>query len=305
MKGWVIFIAISLFLVGFVMALSVTTSAVDINNTGSPTSSINAIDNKSPENTATVTATNTEAAREKIKTAIEARNKAIEEALKEKAKEKTTINAEITGTQTKVDIKEIFYTTSTTQDDIITEIIAKFALNKDSANNLLKIEENKEGESGNNNLGVNEANGENNNVGENEQEQLQIKVNINNQFTMVGIKMDFVLNTTNKEEILNAIVDRSKLTADEIKNAMKTEDLKKIIQEKYRVNNKERINVNCPETCTCTGSTIKCTLANGREMTIFAGNSGNVIVQVKGENMSTNVTLYKADGKLYGVFQEQ
>jgi hypothetical protein len=38
-------------------------------------------------------------------------------------------------------------------------------------------------------------------------------------------------------------------------------------------------------------------------MTVYAGNSGNVIVQIKNLNMSTNVTLYKSDGKIYGVFR--
>ncbi len=61
----------------------------------------------------------------------------------------------------------------------------------------------------------------------------------------------------------------------------------------------------CPMKCTCTGSVTKCQLNNGtKEMTVTAGKSGNIIVQVKGENMSTNVTLYKSeDGKLYGIFK--
>jgi hypothetical protein len=59
----------------------------------------------------------------------------------------------------------------------------------------------------------------------------------------------------------------------------------------------------CPVECTCTGSTIKCTLASGREMTILAGKSGNIIFQVKGVDASTNVTLYKSEGKLYGIFK--
>jgi hypothetical protein len=58
----------------------------------------------------------------------------------------------------------------------------------------------------------------------------------------------------------------------------------------------------CPEECNCTGSVIKCELASGRTMTIYAGNSGNVIVQIQGINSSTNVTLYKADGRIYGIF---
>lgn len=61
----------------------------------------------------------------------------------------------------------------------------------------------------------------------------------------------------------------------------------------------------CPEDCDCSGSAIKCTFENGtRIMTVYAGNSGNSIVQVKNMNMSTNVTLYKSeDGKVYGIFK--
>ena len=59
----------------------------------------------------------------------------------------------------------------------------------------------------------------------------------------------------------------------------------------------------CSEECTCTGSVVKCALERGgREMTVTAGQSGNIIVQVKGVNASTNVTLYKSEGKIYGEF---
>ncbi|MCK5043641.1 PepSY domain-containing protein [Candidatus Pacearchaeota archaeon] len=59
----------------------------------------------------------------------------------------------------------------------------------------------------------------------------------------------------------------------------------------------------CPENCVCSGSTIKCNLNGTRQMTITAGKSGNTIVQVKGINMSTNVTLYKSENKIYGMFK--
>lgn len=60
----------------------------------------------------------------------------------------------------------------------------------------------------------------------------------------------------------------------------------------------------CPEECTCTGSSMKCMLASGREITIHSGESGKTIVKVEGVDMSTKVTLYKAeDGKVYGVFK--
>ena len=61
----------------------------------------------------------------------------------------------------------------------------------------------------------------------------------------------------------------------------------------------------CPEKCICSGSVTKCKFGDGtREMTIVAGKSGNIIVQVKGVNASTKVVLYKSDdGELYGVFR--
>ena len=73
------------------------------------------------------------------------------------------------------------------------------------------------------------------------------------------------------------------------------------------IKEKNKLKVNkdsseCPEKCTCTGSTMKCELENGREMTVTAGKSGNIIIQTKESNVSTNVELYKAeDGKLYRV----
>jgi hypothetical protein len=83
------------------------------------------------------------------------------------------------------------------------------------------------------------------------------------------------------------------------------ENIKEIIQEKnkiraYYVNSSE-----CPDSCSCSGSTIKCEFENGTsEMTVYAGNSGNVIVQIKNLNMSTSVTLYKGEnGRVYGVFR--
>ena len=59
---------------------------------------------------------------------------------------------------------------------------------------------------------------------------------------------------------------------------------------------------NCPSDCECDGSTTKCNLGEGREMTIRAGNSNNTIIQMKRVNASTNVSLYKTEGKYYGTF---
>ncbi len=78
-----------------------------------------------------------------------------------------------------------------------------------------------------------------------------------------------------------------------------------IIRDRNRLRIQAQIQAGeCPENCTCSGSTIKCRLERGgREMTITAGQSGNVIVQVKGMNASTQVTLYKSGGKVYGIFK--
>lgn len=85
----------------------------------------------------------------------------------------------------------------------------------------------------------------------------------------------------------------------------------KFIGEENRDRIRERIKfgnenpTECPKECTCSGQTVKCSFENGtRVMTIYAGNSGNVIVQVKNINASTNVTLYKEDGKIYGTFRD-
>lgn len=81
-----------------------------------------------------------------------------------------------------------------------------------------------------------------------------------------------------------------------------TERIKEAIKEKNRL----RLNAsNLPENCTATGSVIKCGFKGNRTMAIFAGNSGNVIVQVKGINASTStqVQLYKSNGSLYALLQ--
>lgn len=79
--------------------------------------------------------------------------------------------------------------------------------------------------------------------------------------------------------------------------------LTKRCEEKERLPNVRKI-VDCPEECVCTGSVVKCILEDGtREMTITAGKSGNIIIQIKGVNASTSVTLYKANRTVYGTFR--
>ena len=76
------------------------------------------------------------------------------------------------------------------------------------------------------------------------------------------------------------------------------------IQTAIQERNKLRLNASeLPENCTRTGSVIRCELKNGKVMIVMAGKSGNIIVQVKGVNMTTNVTLYHHDGRVFGLFE--
>jgi len=82
------------------------------------------------------------------------------------------------------------------------------------------------------------------------------------------------------------------------------EDDREAIKEKNRLKFEQRTGQECPDECICTGVVMKCELdGGGREMTVYAGRSGNIIVQVKGVNMSTKVTLYHYNNKTYGVFK--
>ena len=109
-----------------------------------------------------------------------------------------------------------------------------------------------------------------------------------------GAYLKIVDNTFCKEAESDGIIrERARLNESQVK---------KLIQNRNRLMAQVK-NGTCPDKCTCTGSVTKCEFANGtREMTIQAGNSGNVIIQVQGINASTQVTLYKAeDGKIYAV----
>jgi eight-cysteine-cluster-containing protein len=85
---------------------------------------------------------------------------------------------------------------------------------------------------------------------------------------------------------------------------LNNEEIKNLTIERNNLRFENKTGEQCPKNCTCTGSVVKCELKNGREMTIYAGKSGNMIVQIKGEDMTTNVTLYKSeDGKVYAVLK--
>jgi hypothetical protein len=119
-------------------------------------------------------------------------------------------------------------------------------------------------------------------------------------FVSAGITSKAIVNNSN-DKGNPSIVSSNDLSSNS-KRGLNESQIKLIKTERNRL----RANAEageCPEKCTCTGSAMKCQFANGtREMTITAGKSGNTILQVKGIDASTQVTLYKADdGKLYAV----
>ncbi|MEK6917776.1 MAG: hypothetical protein AABW51_02405 [Nanoarchaeota archaeon] len=75
------------------------------------------------------------------------------------------------------------------------------------------------------------------------------------------------------------------------------------VKEKQRIKFEDRTGQTCPENCTCTGVVMKCPLeGGGRQMTIFAGKSGNIIIQIQGVNVTTNISIYSENGTLIGEF---
>jgi len=69
------------------------------------------------------------------------------------------------------------------------------------------------------------------------------------------------------------------------------------IQTAIQAKNKLKLNASeIPENCTKTGSVIRCNLHNGKAMVVMAGNSGNTIIKIDGENISTKAQLYHHNG---------
>ncbi len=110
------------------------------------------------------------------------------------------VRAEIIGSQSEVKIKLKFSTSSIEQDAIINEIISKFALDNETADAVLKIEEEDEDEE--------------------LEEKFKVKIKVKEGTAKVKVELKFILNTTNRQDILNAIVEKSQLIKEQIENVM-------------------------------------------------------------------------------------
>ena len=117
------------------------------------------------------------------------------------------VKAEIVGSQSEVKLKIKFSTNITDRSDIIQEIIDRFALDNETANLLLKIEDEDEDEE--------------------LKEKFKVKVKVKDGVTEVKVELKFILNATDRESILNAVVARSVLTANQIESVIKFKDKEK------------------------------------------------------------------------------
>jgi len=123
-------------------------------------------------------------------------------------------------------------------------------------------------------------------------------------FVYAGITASAINNNSDdKDDLESNGKDNDENLRNRVEARLTDEERDKIIAERNRIRITAE-NGECPERCTCEGSVTKCQIRNGtREMTISAGSSGNIIVQVKGTNASTNVKLYGSDEKIYGIFR--
>ncbi len=115
--------------------------------------------------------------------------------------------AKIVGSQSGIKIEKRFSTTTIDKDAIISEIIEQFAFDREIADVALKIEE----EEGDEEL----------------EEKLKVKVRVKDGVAKVEVKLKFILDTIDREEILNAIVENSQLTTEQIESALKFKDKEK------------------------------------------------------------------------------
>jgi hypothetical protein len=131
---------------------------------------------------------------------------------------------------------------------------------------------------------MNNSPGANNQDSDNSGSQIQANTNTANQ----GVETDLEIQSRIRTRAGNKLTD---------------EQIRKIFTLRNRIKNQYMNQSDCPRNCTCTGSTARCQLRNGtREMTIAAGSSGNMMIQVRGVDASTSVVLYKAEnGKVYAI----
>ena len=112
---------------------------------------------------------------------------------------KLKVQAKIIGDQSRVKVKKEFSTLTTDRTALIDEIIAEFALSRDDADAALKLEtEPKEDLS----------------------ERFRVKARVDDGITEVRVELKFVLDTTGRNNILDAIVSMTQLSSEQIEQVL-------------------------------------------------------------------------------------
>ena len=113
-----------------------------------------------------------------------------------------TVRAETLGDQSEVKVNLEFLTDNTDLVLIIDEIIENFALTYEEADNALKIEEEDDNEL---------------------EEKFEVEIEIGNEYSEVEVELRFVLDTIDREMIIDAIVQKTQLTTEQIEGILEGE----------------------------------------------------------------------------------
>jgi len=113
-----------------------------------------------------------------------------------------TVRAETLGDQSEVKVKLEFLTDKTDLALIIDEIIENFALTSEEADQALKIEEEDDSEL---------------------EEKFEVEIEIENEYSEVEIELRFVLDTIDRKMIIDAIVQKTQLTTEQIEGILEGE----------------------------------------------------------------------------------
>ena len=112
---------------------------------------------------------------------------------------KLKVQAKIIGDQSRVKVKKEFSTLTTDRTSLIDEIIAEFALSRDDAEAALKLETEED---------------------EDLSERFRVKARVDDGVTEVKVELKFVLDTTDRDIILDAIVTMTQLSSDQIEGVL-------------------------------------------------------------------------------------
>lgn len=112
-----------------------------------------------------------------------------------------TVRAATFENQSEVRVELEFLTDSTDPDTIIDEIIEQFALTREQADELLEIEEQEE----------------------ELEERFEVRISIEEEFSEAEAELRFIVNSTERDDILDAIENRTQLTIDQILDVLELE----------------------------------------------------------------------------------